>query len=318
MMMMRIKVPFLALCVLMMLGMLSSCERIDYPDELGDGKVVKNGAGDPDGNLKVVVWEMATTPFDTSNLNLQLGEAKSQSLTRAPEAISSWCTRLNFAIYTLDGTRVKQVNQTSNDASFGAATFQLEPGDYMVVVVAHSSNGNPTMTDPTCIKFTNAQGFTETRIDCEKVVVTEEKQELPVSPHRIGSRCSFVMTDETIPSEVKTMRFYYTGGSGAFDVTTGLGSVNSKQDVKFNVTADQKQFDLYTFLHDTEGTIHLTVTGLDASGNELYSRSFDVSMEQDHITWLTGAFFVGSGSSSLTITTVLVNTDWAGEKHLTF
>ena len=312
MMMMRIKVPFLALCVLMMLGMLSSCERIDYPDELGDGKVVKNGAGDPDGNLKVVVWEMATTPFDTFT------EEANNPSTRATEAVSSWCTRLNFAIYTLDGTRVKQVNQTSDDPSFGAATFQLEPGNYMVVVVAHSSNGNPTMTDPTCIKFTNSQGFTETRIDCEKVVVTEEKQEILVSPHRIVSRCSFVLTDETIPSDVKTMRFYYTGGSGAFDATTGLGSVNSKQDVKFNVTADQKQFDLYTFLHDTEGTIHLTVTGLDASGNELYSRSFDVSMEQDHITWLTGAFFVGSGSSSLTITTVLVNTDWAGEKHLTF
>ena len=310
--MMRIKVSFLALCVLMILGTMSSCERLDYPDELGDGKVVKNGAGDPDGNLKVVVWEMATTPFDTF-----IEEANNTS-TRATEAISSWCTRLNFAIYTLDGTRVKQVNQTSDDASFGAATFQLEPGNYMVVVVAHSSNGNPTMTDPTCIKFTNAQGFTETRIACEKVVVTEEKQELPVSPHRIGSRCSFVLTDETIPSDVKTMRFYYTGGSGAFDATTGLGSVNSKQDVKFNVTADQKQFDLYTFLHDTEGTIHLTVTGLDASGNDLYNHSFDVSMEQDHITWLTGAFFVGSGSSSLTITTVLVNTDWAGEKHLTF
>jgi hypothetical protein len=138
-----------------------------------------------------------------------------------------------------------------------------------------------------------------------------------VSLDRITSLCRFVLTDDEIPAEVKRMRFYYTGGSGAFDATTGLGCVKSKQDVKFDVTATQKQFDLYTFLHDKEGTIHLTVTGLDASGNELYQREFDVPMQQNHITWLTGAFFNGSGSSS-TITGVTVNTDWAGETHLTF
>ena len=115
------------------------------------------------------------------------------------------------------------------------------------------------------------------------------------------------------------MRFYYTGGSGAFDATTGLGCVNSKQDVKFDVVAGQNEFDLYTFLHDVDGTIHLTVTGLDASGNELYNRLFDVPMEQNHITWLSGAFFGGSGSSSsTTITGVTINTDWAGETHITF
>jgi len=310
--MMKSKVSFLALCVLMMVGVLTSCEKIGYPDDLGGGKVEENGAGDPEGNLKVVVWEMTNTPFDSFT------DGANNASTRSTEAISSLCTRLNFAIYTLDGTRVKQVNQTSDNTSFGAASFQLEPGNYMVVVVAHSSNGNPTMTDPMCIKFTNTQGFTETRLACEKVVVTEEKQELSVSPRRIVSRCSLVLTDETIPSDVKTMRFYYTGGSGAFDATTGLGCVNSKQDVKFDVSATQKQFDLYTFLHDEEGTIHLTVTALDNTDNVLYERIFDVPMQQNHITWLSGAFFVGAGSSSLTITSVMVNTAWAGETHLTF
>ena len=94
--------------------------------------------------------------------------------------------------------------------------------------------------------------------------------------------------------------------------------VNSKQDVKFDVSAENKQFDLYTFLHDTEGTIHLTVTALDASGVEITQREFDVPMQQNYITWLTGAFFNGSGSSSTDVTKVTVNTDWAGETHITF
>jgi hypothetical protein len=113
------------------------------------------------------------------------------------------------------------------------------------------------------------------------------------------------------------MRFYYTGGSGAFDATTSWGCVNSKQDVKIDITrGDQKQFDLYTCLHDEEGIIHLTVSALDASGNELYTREFDVPMEQNHITWLSGAFF--SGVSTTTVTGVTVNTTWEGEQHLTF
>ena len=61
------------------------------------------------------------------------------------------------------------------------------------------------------------------------------------------------------------------------------------------------------------------MTALDANGNVLYERDFDVPMDQNHITWLSGAFFGGSGSSSTTtITGVTINTDWAGETHLTF
>jgi hypothetical protein len=258
---------------------------------------------EPDGNLKVKVYEIEKTPFG--------------SLTRGDEPAVAACKRLNFAVYTLDGTRVKQVNQTSDASGFGTASFQLDEGQYLVVVVGHSSNGNPTMTDPSCIKFTNTQGYTDTYLCSGVVEIGEEPMEFQVSLDRIVALCRFVVTDD-IPADVTKMRFYYTGGSGAFDANTGLGCVNSKQDVKFDVSADNKQFDLYTFLHDEEGTIHLTVTGLDASGNELYNRQFDVPMQQNYITWLTGAFFNGSGSSSTTISGVTINTDWAGETHITF
>ena len=87
----------------------------------------------------------------------------------------------------------------------------------------------------------------------------------------------------------------------------------------FDVSSgNQKQFDLYTFLHEAESDIDLQVTAYDNDDNVLYERDFEVPMEQDHITWLTGAFFNGSGSSSTTIGGVTVNTDWAGETHITF
>ena len=301
--------PFVhCVCILCTLLSLSSCEKTINDDD----SVVSGSPADKNANLTVTVFSIEKTPFGT------LTPGAYAPATRAATRASEACTRLNFAIYDEGGSRVKQVNQTSAEADFGKASFKLEQGDYQLVVVGHSSNGNPTMNDPTCIKFTNAQGYTDTFICSGTVTIADEPVDFQVSLDRIVALCRFVLADDEIPSDVKKMRFYYTGGSGAFDATTGLGCVNSKQDVKFDVPADNKQFDLYTFLHDTEGTIHLTVTALDASGNELYNREFDVPMQQNYITWLTGSYFNGSGSSSSNVTNVTVNTDWAGETHITF
>lgn len=286
--------------LLALLLLLSSCEKA----VLDDDSAVSGSAADKDANLTVTVFEIEHTPFGT--------------LTRAATPVSEACTRLNFAIYDEGGSRVKQVNQTSAAADFGKASFQLAEGDYTLVVVGHSASGNPTMTDPAKVQFTNATGYTDTYLCCANVTIGEEKVDYQVSLDRITALCRFVLTDDDIPSDVKKLQFYYTGGSGAFNAKTGLGCVNSKQDVKFDVSADNKQFDLYTFLHDTEGTIHLTVSALDASGGIYAERSFDVPMEQNQITWLSGSFFGGTTSGGTTITGVTVNTDWAGETHITF
>ena len=288
---------FHALFVICVAIALASCEKAIISDE--------NESGATKGNLRVSVFQIEKTPF--------------ASLTRAKEAASEACTRLNFAIYDMAGTRIKQVNQQSSAADFGSAVFQLPEGTYQLVVVGHSASGNPTMTTPAKIQFTNATGYTDTYLYNSEVTIGEDAVDMQVSLDRIVALCRFVVTDD-IPADVCKMQFYYTGGSGAFDAATGLGSVASKQTMTVDVTdGSQKQFDLYTFLHDTSGTIHLAASALDVSGNELYKREFDVPMQQNYITWLSGTFFEGSGSSSTTtVTGVTVNTDWAGETHLTF
>ena len=283
----KIIFPFLALFVLV------SCEKAVFSEET-DGN-------EPKGNLIVNVFEIEHTPFS--------------ALTRT--ALEDVCTRLNFAVYQQDGTRVKQVNQQKGDTGFGSASFQLAEGNYQLVVVAHSSKNNPTMTNPKKIQFTNATGYSDTFLYSCNVTIADETVEMNVSLDRIVSLCRFVLTDD-YPEEVTQMKFYYTGGSGAFNATTGLGSVNSKQTVIFDITEDQKQFDLYTILHDLEGTIKLTVTALDANDNVFNEREFNVPMYWNQITWLSGAFFNGSGASSITIIGMDINTEWKGEHHLTF
>lgn len=205
---------------------LVSCEKAVLPESKVTGNV--------DANLTVSVFQIEKTPFD--------------SLTRAAPADA--CTRLNFAIYNQDGSRIKQVNQTSDKADFGTCSFQLDEGTYQLVVVAHSGNGNPTMTDPAKIQFTNATGYTDTFLYTSDVTIGDDHQDLAVPLKRIVALCRFVISDN-IPSDVKKIQFYYTGGSGAFNSSTGLGNVASKQTVTSDVTADKKQFDLYTFPHQT-------------------------------------------------------------------
>lgn len=281
-----------ALCALIMvltIGMLVSCEHLELPNQ----KV----AGDANGNLRVNVFQIEQTPFG--------------NVTRV--AVSEACTRLNFLVYDESGSRIKTVNQVSSDNAFGNASFQLEEGNYQLVVIGHSANGNPTSTNPRKIQFTNATGFTDTFLYSEGITIGEEQLNLQISLKRIVALCRFVINDD-YPSDVAKIKFYYTGGSGAFDVYTGFGSVASKQDVTIDVKSGQKQFDLYTFLHEQSSDISLKVTALDATGNELSQRTFDVPMEQNHITWYSGNFFNGTGSSSsTTVSGVTVNIDWAGE-----
>ncbi len=283
----------ITLCSALLL--LTSCEKT-LSGELDDDTL--------SGNLTVQVAEVAQTPF--------------AAVTRAVLPAAEACTHLNFAIYDIDGTRLKQVNQTSDKSNYGQASFQLEAGDYTLVVVGHNCKTNPTMTNLSKIQFTNGTGYTDTFLYCSDILVDDEPEERSICLDRIVSLCRFVLTDN-YPAGVTKMQFYYTGGSGAFNAATGLGSVNSKQTVTFDVTDGQKQFDLYTFLHDAQGTVTLKVTALDPADNIVNERTFDVPMYVNEITWLQGAFFSGTGSSTTTpVSGVTVNTDWNGEHFVNF
>ena len=277
----------------LMLLALSACQKASiYDDGPEQGSTP---------NLIVNVFKLEQTPFST--------------LTRTEPAEA--CTRLNFAIYDLTGKRVDIVSQKVGDAKFGSASFLLDEGDYQLVIVAHSSDGNPTMTDLTKIQFTNKQGFSDTFLYYGTVTIGEDPVEMNLTLNRIVALCRFTITDD-YPENVSQMRFYYTGGSGAFDATTGFGSVNSKQSLLFDISDDQKQFDLYTFPHDLDGTIDLTVTAYDEADNIVKEREFEVPVTRNKITWLSGPYFTGSGSSSTSVFSINIDTDWAGDIHQPF
>ena len=288
----RLILPFYLILLI-----ITSCEKPVIPGEYST-------QGDLDGNLVVSVFQIEQQSFGTS-------------LTRA--VIADYCSRLSYAVYDADGKLVKQVNQKESDSGFGTAYFKVDPGTYQVVVVGHSS-GNPTMTNSKKIKFENKDGFTDTFLHNSNVVVTDadDEEQVQAVMRRIVSLCRVVFTD-AIPDGVSQMQFVYKGGSGAFDAATGLGSVNSTQKETFPVDAGDENccFDLYTFLHDTEGTIHLQATALDDNDNELREREFDVPLKQRMITKLSGPYFSGTTGSSITIV-IGINAEWEGEQTIEF
>jgi len=221
----------------------------------------------------------------------------------------------------MEGKRLKQFNQMVGDSDFGTASFDITTGQYQVVAMAHSSNGNPTMTNPLKIQFTNAKGYSDTFLYNTTLTVDDEPQTLGLTLKRIVALCRFIISD-AIPERVEKMMFQYKGGSGAFDATTGLGCVNSTQVVTIEVqTGEQNTVcDLYTFLHEQTGVIHLVVMALDDTENVIYEREFDVPMQRNMVTTLSGDFFTGQtpGSTCTTTTTVSIDGLWEGEKLINY
>lgn len=289
------------LLILLSLLVLCSCEKVslEEPNTASEATTTTKQKG----NLIVSVFQLEQTPFS--------------SITRAVPADA--CTHLNFAVYSLNGTRIKQVNQTLGDTDFGKTSFQLQEGSYRLIVVAHSSSSNPTMTDPGQIKFTNSTGYSDTFLCSGIVEIKDEPVNMNLTLERIVALCRFVITDN-YPTDVLRMRFQYTGGSGAFNALANpaVGCVNSTQTVTYEVTTGLKQFDLYTFPLAKEGSsIHLTVSALDGNNNVLREREFDVPVKRNEITSLTGNYFEEPTILS-TVSSVNILTEWQGETQLTY
>lgn len=270
-------IPFLLMLVAACLT--ASCEKMSVDSA---GQTVKGA--------NVVVRVQAAEP------------AWSNGATRALVPISEVCSRLCFAVYQ-DGSRVKYENQKAGDGGFGTFALKLDAGTYQLLVVGHSGATNPSTTQPTKIQFTNptasnGTGFTDTFYYYGTLVVGSDGAQLDVSMQRATAMFRLKTTDVK-PDQVKSFQFYYEGGSGTLDATTGYGCVNSKQTVFIetgsDLTGQPLEFDLYTFPHEETDQVKFTVRAFGDDGRggaqELYTKEFDVTMKRNCITRYTGEFF---------------------------
>ena len=135
------------------------------------------------------------------------------------------------------------------------------------------------------------------------LAVTEAKQSYDLTLTRAVAMFRLVLTDESVPSNVAKLKFYYLGGSSTFSPKDGYGCVNSKQTEVRTVPADffsGTAFDIYTLPHtESDVLTKLTITALDQNDNTIKERIFEnVPITRNQITRYTGSFFGSGGSGS--------------------
>lgn len=269
---------------------LSSCEKMVIDEE----ESLSNTEKTQKGNVVLCVSGFNIVPFET----------------RALVDITTYCKRLNFVIYK-DGKKIDSRSQTKGDADYGTVTMSLEPDTYKLLVVAHNSNGNPSLSNPESIQFTNKLGYYDTFCYYGDIVVTEDAQTHNITMSRAASMLRFIIEDE-IPSNVKYITLYYTGGSGVLNAVTGHGgNVNSQQEMLYNVEGATSPVTLpvYTFLQEDTGELELTVTALTSDKQTVVAeKSFsNVPMKHNMITEYTGTFFSHASSNGFSLKG---ETDW--------
>lgn len=288
------KSKYFAVFAMMVLGswlLAASCE-----------KMVINGSDEPDDvepNVMVQVKSYELQPFSVAQ-------------TRA-EA-EPVCTRLNFIVYDEAGKRIRQEVQQLGDEEFGTVRFKLAEGRYYLVALAHSSKGNPTSTNLHKIGFTNKTGFTDTFLYADSLVVGEEEVDCELELKRIVSKVRFVFED-ALPEQADSIRFYYEGGSGTFDATTGLGVVKSKQQQWFPVRHEEERFEIYTIPRADNDHLQVMVTTYKTIGGQveiLTEREVsDIPIRRNCITTCRGSLFTPTEQHHISIS---IDTTWDDEE----
>ena len=287
--------------------LLAACEKPILDEE---NSVVGSSAADANVILHMTQFEQ--TAFDNSG---------NRAATRAATDITELCTRLNIAIFSADGTKVKTVAQKETDSDFGTVALTLAAGTYRLVVIAHNCDGSATITSEEKVTFPNNK-VTDTFYYDGDLVVTSDVQSYDLTLTRAVAMFRLVLTDEEMPSSVSKFKFYYTGGSSTFSPKDGYGCVNSKQTEIRTVAGDVTTFDIYTLPHTEEDVLtKLTVTALDANDNTVKDRVFEnVPVIRNQITRYTGSFFGsgGSGQQSDGTFRMTADPDWDSVNGYTF
>lgn len=286
---------------LLLLGLFSSCSDKEEISSLRTGTFV-------DVTMKVASFDQI--PFDVA-----------QNGTKVAVSPDGICSRISFAVYSGQGSNMtkKQVNQEAGSDGFGTASFRLEEGTYKVVVLAHSGDGNPTMTDPSRITFNNKNGLkvTDTFLYCEDVEISAQNHDIDLELERVVAKFQLHLEDESLPQELSQLKFEYSGGSSTLDAITGQGCVNSKQTETIDCTDGGNDYEVYTFVRSDSESLKIKVSALDSSGEVLKEQEFqDVPVTNNYITRYSGEMFSRAILNSAF--SIVIDDVWGGTKDYSF
>lgn len=272
---MSIKLPILISTAVIL--SFSACEKLSWEDDATNTSAESSTAENHNITLRISSLEQHSFPYIES--------------TRSTPLISDLCKRITFAVYnTEDGTKEKVIHQTSDDADFGHAGFDLPAGTHKVLAMAHSSEKPASVNSASKITF-DANKVTDTFYEYATITVDDQPQEINMTLKRAVAMFRLIIKDE-IPEDVEKLKFYYTGGSSTFSAIDRCGIVKSRQTVILNAATGNDTYEVFTFPRSDSHKLNMTITALDASDNVIAQKEFsNVPICVNKITEYTGNLF---------------------------
>ena len=158
---------------------------------------------------------MTTDEDSVEDTPVEVDDETEHTLKVYVNNLESRCTRLNYVFFQ-NGNKLKTYTQKRADSDFGHKSLDLAPGTYQLLLLAYDGDSNPTISSP------------------EKITFAEEASTLYI-PLRWASSTFQLHTTDDVPSWVRSIRIYYTGGSSTLSALTGMGNANSRQEVIFDI-----------------------------------------------------------------------------------
>ena len=256
--------------------------------------------------------ETGKTGKETENNNVAL------NLTKG-ELVKTVCKKVTLSFFKID-EKIGTLSQTSDTPDFGKIHLSLTPGIYRVVAIGHNGTGNCTISSPEKITFTNNK-LTDTFYYYGTLEAKEnENVSQSITLKRAVAMFRLNIKDD-IPSNAKRIQFYFTGGSSTFNAVSGYGCVNSKQTETFDLDPQQKIYEVYTFPHEDNKKLKMTISILNETGFVIASNTFDdVVIDKNYITQYSGKLFtsIGGGGTGEIEIEFEFDPEWAGENEREF
>lgn len=231
------------------------------------------------------------------------------------------CSVISYVIYNSSGDEIckPQVNQKSDDESFGTLNVKLEEGEYKLVILAHSSGSNPLMTELSKVDFKTSQKtlrVTDTFLYNGNITVVKGMNPLNLNLDRVVAKFELRFTNEFVPDDVKTIEVQFDNeASWSLNANTGLGtrpaSSSSRYTEKVGVNPGDSVVEVFTFICNSPTASNINIVAKDSLGAEYKKMELKkVPLTKNRITVYRGVFF---GKEPITMgATVSVNDEWAG------
>lgn len=291
-------------CLLLTCLITFSCQQV--ADDFGEESEIMPGTG----SITFNIGTLEQIPFENG----------AKKATRA-QNIKNLCSKIVMDAYQNDKAVLKRaVTQTSSDDDFGKLTLSLDPGTYRVVIVAHNSSSNPSMTNPRNLDFGN-RNMSDTFLWSQDVEIKDgESKEETINMNRVVGMFRLITTDN-VPSSVSMMRFVYKGGSNALDAVSGYGVSSTTQQteaIEVSETGKPGTFEILTFPKEGVDTLNIQAKARDSDGETVASHTFyKVPIDKNKITQYKGAFFNGATGEKGTLNASALTTDdeWTLDEH---